>query len=250
MPALQFQPPRAYHRIWMEHHAQQVDGRANGAGADVDAVETSEWLEAVDAVVAHDGPDRARHILTRVVERAQHAGTGPIATLNTPYVNTIAPEREAKLPGDPAVERRLRSIIRWNAMAMVVRANKVSSELGGHIASYQSLATLYEVGFNHFWHAPTEEFGGDLVYFQGHSSPGNYARAYLEGRLTEEQLDGFRQEVSKPGGLSSYPHPWLMPEFWQFPTVSLGIGAITSIYQARFMKYLEARDMAATERRK
>ncbi len=226
---------------------------SNGArsdGSDVDAVETSEWLEALDAVVAHDGPDRARELLRRVVERAQHAGTGPIASLNTSYVNTIPPEREARLPGDPAVERRLRSIIRWNAMAMVVRANKTSSELGGHIASFQSLATLYEVGFNHFWHAPSQEHGGDLVYFQGHSSPGNYARAYLEGRLTEEQLDGFRQEVSRPGGLSSYPHPWLMPDFWQFPTVSLGLGAITSIYQARFMKYLQARGVLETEGRK
>ena len=222
---------------------------SNGAGADVDAVETSEWLDAVDAVVEHDGPDRAREILTQVVERAQHAGSGPIASLATPYVNTIARDREARLPGDPALERRLRSIVRWNAIAMVVRANKVSSELGGHIASYQSLATLYEVGFNHFWHAPSEEHGGDLVYFQGHSSPGNYARAFLEGRLTEEQLDGFRQEVSRDG-LSSYPHPWLMPEFWQFPTVSLGIGAITSIYQARFMKYLGARGIDDTAERK
>jgi pyruvate dehydrogenase E1 component len=219
---------------------------ANGAGTDIDAVETGEWLEALDAVVAHDGPDRARTLLTRVVEHAQHAGTGPIATLNTPYVNTIPADREAQQPGDPAIERRLRSIVRWNAIAMVVRANKVSSELGGHIASFQSLATLYEVGFNHFWRAPSDEHGGDLVYFQGHSSPGNYARAYLEGRLTEEQLDGFRQEVSRPEGLSSYPHPWLMPDFWQFPTVSLGIGAITSIYQARFMKYLDARAMAST----
>jgi pyruvate dehydrogenase E1 component len=223
---------------------------SNGSAADIDATETSEWLEALDAVVAHDGPDRARQLLTRVVERAQHAGTGPIATLNTPYLNTIPPEREAKLPGDPAVERRLRSIIRWNAMGMVVRANKESSELGGHIATYQSLATLQEVGYNHFWRAPGDDGGGDLVYFQGHSSPGNYARAYLEGRLTEEQLDGFRQEVSKPNGLSSYPHPWLMPDFWQFPTVSLGIGAITSIYQARFMKYLEARGLAQTAGRK
>jgi pyruvate dehydrogenase E1 component len=217
----------------------------NGTGADVDAAETGEWLEAIDAVVSHDGPERARQILDRVIERAQHAGTGPIASLTTPYVNTIPPEAEAKLPGDPALERRLRSIVRWNAMAMVVRANKESSELGGHIASYQSLAVLYEIGFNHFWRAPD-----DLVYFQGHSSPGNYARAYLEGRLTEEQLDGFRQEVSKPDGLSSYPHPWLMPEFWQFPTVSLGIGAITSIYQARFMKYLHARGLADTAERK
>ncbi len=223
--------------------------RSNGAGADIDAAETSEWLEAVDAVLAHDGPDRARQILTRVVERAQHSGTGPIATLNTPYVNTIPREREAELPGDPALERRLRSIIRWNSIAMVIRANKESSELGGHIASYQSLATLYEVGFNHFWHAPTDESAGDLVYFQGHSSPGNYARAYLEGRLTEADLDNFRQEVDGPG-LSSYPHPWLMPDFWQFPTVSLGLGAITSIYQARFMKYLQARGMSETEERK
>ncbi len=222
----------------------------NGAGGDLDAVETSEWVEAIDAVLEHDGPQRARQLLTRVVERAQSAGTGPIASLTTPYVNTIPADREAKLPGDPAVERRLRSIIRWNAIATVVRANKVSSELGGHIASYQSLATLYEVGFNHFWHAPSAEHGGDLVYFQGHSSPGNYARAFLEGRLSAEQLDSFRQEVSRPGGLSSYPHPWLMPDFWQFPTVSLGIGGITSIYQARFMKYLRARGLADTEGRK
>jgi pyruvate dehydrogenase E1 component len=221
----------------------------NGAASDIDAVETSEWLEAIDAVVTHDGPDRARQLLTRVVERAQHAGTGPIASLNTPYVNTIPTDREAKLPGDPALERRLRSIIRWNAIAMVVRANKESSELGGHIASYQSLAVLYEVGFNHFWHAASDDHGGDLVFFQGHSSPGNYARAYLEGRLTEEQLDRFRQEVGG-GGLASYPHPWLMPDFWQFPTVSLGLGAITSIYQARFMKYLTARGVADTEGRK
>ncbi len=225
---------------------------SNGAGADIDAVETTEWLEAVDAVVEHDGPDRARQILARAVQRAQLAGSGPIASITTPYVNTIPPGREAKLPGGAGgaqIERRLRSIIRWNAIAMVVRANKLSSELGGHIASFQSLATLYEVGYNHFWHAPSDEHGGDLVYFQGHSSPGNYARAYLEGRLTESQLDNFRQEVAG-GGLSSYPHPWLMPEFWQFPTVSLGIGGITSIYQARFMKYLEARDMAQTAARK
>ncbi len=224
---------------------------SNGDGADIDVAETSEWLEALDAVVAHDGLDRARHLLTRVVERAQHSGTGPIASLNTPYVNTIPPEREAQLPGDPAVERRLRSIVRWNAMAMVVRANKDNSGLGGHIATYGSLATLMEVGFNHFWRAggPDSEHGGDLVYFQGHSSPGNYARSFLEGRLTAEQLDGFRREVSTDG-LSSYPHPWLMPDYWQFPTVSLGIGAITSIYQARFMKYLQARGLAQTDGRK
>jgi len=218
-------------------------------GADIDAGETGEWIDALDAVVQHDGVDRARHLLTRVVERAQHSGSGPIGSLNTPYVNTIPASLDERIPGDSDVERRLRSIIRWNAMAMVVRANKQSSELGGHIATYQSLATLYEVGFNHFWHAPSPEHGGDLVYFQGHSSPGNYARAYLEGRLTNEQLDNFRQEVGGKG-LSSYPHPWLMPDFWQFPTVSLGLGAITSIYQARFMKYLNARAIANTDGRK
>jgi pyruvate dehydrogenase E1 component len=232
------------------HGAVTTEGPDTPA-PDLDAVETTEWLEAIDAVIAHDGPDRARELLTRAIERAQAAGTGPIASLNTPYVNTIPADREPQLPGDSAVERRLRSIVRWNAMAMVVRANKTSSELGGHIASFQSLATLYEVGFNHFWRAAggSDDHGGDLVYFQGHSSPGNYARAYLEGRLTEEQLDRFRQEVDG-GGLSSYPHPWLMPDFWQFPTVSLGIGPITSIYQARFMKYLHNRDLADTAGRK
>jgi pyruvate dehydrogenase E1 component len=240
----------------MTDRAQTTTASTNGANGaepeavDPDAVETTEWLEALDAVVSHDGPARARDLLRRVIERAQHAGTGPIASLNTAYVNTIPQALEPPFPGDPALERRVRSIVRWNAMMMVIRANKTSSELGGHIATFQSLATLMEVGFNHFWHAPSAEHGGDLVYFQGHSSPGNYARAFLEGRLTEAQLDGFRQEVSAASGLSSYPHPWLMPEFWQFPTVSLGIGAITSIYQARFMKYLEARGLAQTEGRK
>jgi pyruvate dehydrogenase E1 component len=231
----------------MPDHADLTsNGAAPGVGSDIDVLETSEWLEAIDGVLEHDGPTRARQLLSRVVERAQHAGVGPIATLNTPYLNTIPASLEAKLPGDPAIERRLRSIIRWNAMAMVVRANKTSSELGGHIASYQSLATLYEVGFNHFWHAPSDRHGGDLVYFQGHSSPGNYARAWLEGRLGTERLERFRQEVGEPG-LSSYPHPWLMPDFWQFPTVSLGLGGVTSIYQARFMKYLIARGILGEE---
>jgi pyruvate dehydrogenase E1 component len=206
----------------------------NGSASDIDALETSEWLEALDAVLAHDGPERARELLSRVVERAHGAGAGPTADLNTPYVNTIPVEHEPPFPGDPAVERRLRSLVRWNAIAIVVRANKVSSELGGHIASYQSAATLYEVGFNHFWHAAGADQPGDLVYFQGHSSPGIYARSYLEGRLSDAQLLRFRQEVGG-GGLASYPHPWLMPDYWQFPTVSLGIGPITSIYQAPFL---------------
>jgi pyruvate dehydrogenase E1 component len=238
----------------MTDRAQTHPPSTNGHGAepdavDSDAVETTEWLEALDAVVSHDGPERARDLLKRVIQRAQQAGTGPIANLNTAYINTIPHELEPPFPGDPALERRLRSIVRWNAMVMVIRANKTSSELGGHIATFQSLATLMEVGYNHFWHGATEDHEGDLVYFQGHSSPGNYARAYLEGRLTEAQLDNFRQEVSG-GGLSSYPHPWLMPEFWQFPTVSLGIGAITSLYQARFMKYMQARGLAETDGRK
>src|SRR3984957_6262267 len=225
-----------------------LNGTSNG-GADIDTTETGEWLDALDAVVQHDGLDRAKHLPSRVVERAQHAGSGPIGSLNTPYVNTIPASLDEPIPGDPVLERKVRTLMRWNAMAMVVRANKVSSELGGHIASYQSLATLYETGFNHFWHAPSDGHGGDLVYFQGHSSPGNYARAFLEGRLTADQLDGFRQEVGG-NGLSSYPHPWLMPDYWQFPTVSLGIGPITSIYQARFMKYLAARGLADTDGRK
>jgi pyruvate dehydrogenase E1 component len=217
--------------------------------ADVDPQETQEWLEALDAVVAHDGTERAEEIVEQVVDRARRVGAYVPFSGETPYVNTISVAREPEFPGDEAMERRLRSIIRWNAMAMVVRANKESSELGGHIASYQSAATLYEVGFNHFWHAPTDEHGGDLVYIQGHSSPGIYARSFLEGRLSEEQLSGFRQEVSR-GGISSYPHPWLMPDFWQFPTVSMGLGPIMAIYQARFMKYLKGRDLADTSGRK
>ncbi len=217
---------------------------------DVDAVETEEWLEALDAVVENDGPRRAHDLVERVVERARIKGAAIEYVGPTPYVNTIQREDEPPLPGDPAMERRVRSLIRWNAIATILRANKESSELGGHIASYQSAAMLYEIGFNHFWHAPSEEHGGDLVYIQGHSSPGIYARAFLEGRLSEEEMEGFRQEVSRPGGLSSYPHPWLMPDFWQFPTVSMGLGPIMAIYQARFMRYLNDRGVADTSGRK
>jgi pyruvate dehydrogenase E1 component len=217
---------------------------------DIDAIETEEWLEALDAVVENDGPQRAHDLVERVVERARLRGAAIEYVGPTPYVNTIRREDEPPLPGDPSLERRVRSLIRWNAIAMILRANKESSELGGHIASYQSAALLYEIGFNHFWHAPGAKQGGDLVYIQGHSSPGIYARAYLEGRLTEEQLGGFRQEVSRPGGVSSYPHPWLMPDFWQFPTVSMGLGPIMAIYQARFMRYLTDRGLADTSGRK
>jgi pyruvate dehydrogenase E1 component len=216
---------------------------------DIDAVETEEWLEAIDAVVEHDGPRRAHDLLERVVEHARFRGAALDYVGPTPYINTIPREDEPPLPGDPALERRVRSLIRWNAIAMVLRANKESSELGGHIASYQSAALLYEIGFNHFWRAPSKDHGGDLIYIQGHSSPGIYARAFLEGRLTEEQLDGFRQEVSR-GGISSYPHPWLMPDFWQFPTVSMGLGPIMAIYQARFMRYLTDREILDTTGRK
>src|SRR3954468_20533696 len=216
---------------------------------DVDIQETQEWLEAIEAVIRHDGPERAQDLLERVLEHARASGVPMEVQLNTPYVNTIAPDAEAPFPGAAQLEHRIRSLIRWNAIAMVLQANKESSELGGHIASYQSAATLYEVGFNHFWHAPSDEHGGDLVYFQGHSSPGIYSRAYLEGRLTDEQIADFRQEVSKPG-VSSYPHPWLMPDFWQFPTVSMGLGPLMGIHQAYFLKYLHGRALAETEGRK
>ncbi|MEA2319227.1 MAG: pyruvate dehydrogenase component [Solirubrobacteraceae bacterium] len=222
---------------------------------DIDPQETREWLEALDAVVAHDGPVRAQQLVESVIDRARRAGAPPADEGPTPYVNTIPPQLQQPYAGDLELEHRIRSAIRWNAMAMVLQANKVSSELGGHIASFQSAATLYEVGFNHFWHAPSEAHGGDLVFVQGHSSPGVYARAYLEGRLSDEQMRRFRQELDEKGrfdgkGLSSYPHPWLMPDFWQFPTVSMGLGPIMAIYQARFMKYLQGRGLADTTGRK
>jgi pyruvate dehydrogenase E1 component len=215
---------------------------------DLDTLETREWIEALDSVLEFEGADRANFLLDSVMSEARRKGAPVPYSANTPYLNTIPPSREPPYPGDMEIERRIRSMIRWNAAAIVLRANKQSSELGGHIASFQSAATLYDVGFEHFWHGPTEQHGGDLVYFQGHCSPGVYARAYVEGRLEEAQLDRFRQEVGG-GGLSSYPHPWLMPEFWQFPTVSMGLGPLMAIYQARFMKYLHNRDIADTSNR-
>ena len=216
---------------------------------DVDAIETQEWLEALEAVIENEGAERAHYLLEQLIDKARRSGADLPYSPNTAYVNTIPPHLEPPHPGDPAIEQRLRSYIRWNALAMVVKANRKSAELGGHIASFASSATLYDVGFNHFWRAPTHEHGGDLVYFQGHSAPGIYARAYLEGRLDEDQLDNFRQEVDGKG-LSSYPHPWLMPDFWQFPTVSMGLGPLQAIYQARFMKYLQDRGLADTRGRK
>src|ERR687885_279828 len=216
---------------------------------DSDPLETQEWRDALDGVVEFEGPERAEFLLDQVLAQARRKGAPVPYSANTPYLNTIPPDQQAKHPGDRAIEHRIRSLIRWNAAAMVLRANKESSELGGHIASFQSAATLYDAGFMWFWHAPSERHGGDLIYIQGHSSPGIYARAFLEGRLSEEQLLSFRQEVAG-NGLSSYPHPWLMPEFWQFPTVSMGLGPIMAIYQARFLKYLHWRGLADTANRK
>src|SRR5215216_1339055 len=216
---------------------------------EVDPQETREWLEALDAVVASDGPQRAQFLLERVVGHAQLTGAAPAPAGTTPYLNTIPPQDEPAHPVDEALERRVRSIVRWNAVATILNANKTSSELGGHIASYQSAAVLYETGFNHFWHAPSDRHGGDLVLMQGHSSPGVYARAFLEGRIPEERMRKFRMEVGG-AGLPSYPHPWLMPDFWQFPTVSMGLGPLMAIYQARFMKYLQGRGLAETAGRK
>ena len=216
---------------------------------DLDPLETREWLDALTSVLEFEGPERTHFLLGELVVEARRKGTPVPYSANTPYLNTIPPDREARHPGDRAIEHRIRSLIRWNALAIVLRANKESSELGGHIASFQSAATLYDIGFGHFWRAPSAHHGGDLIYIQGHSSPGIYARAFLEGRLTEEQLLNFRQEVDG-NGLSSYPHPWLMPEFWQFPTVSMGLGPLMAIYQARFLKYLHHRGLADTEDRK
>ncbi len=223
----------------------------NGGGMmhDPDPQETQEWLDSMRAVVAVEGPDRARDLLESLVDEAQRGGAHVSLGLETPYLNTIPPEKQPSMPGNAELEARLRHYVRWNAMAMVVRANKISSELGGHVATFASAATLYDVGFNHFFRAPSENFGGDLVFFQGHSSPGVYARAFLEGRITEEQLGKFRQEVDG-NGLASYPHPWLMPDFWQFPTVSMGLGPIMSIYQAHFMRYVHDRGLRDTADRK
>jgi pyruvate dehydrogenase E1 component len=216
---------------------------------DVDPVETREWLDALDSVLAFEGTDRARFLLGELAAEGRRRGAPAPYSATTSYLNTIPVDQQPAYPGDLALEHEIRSLNRWNALAMVLRANKESSELGGHIASFQSSATLYDTGFNHFWRAPSEGHGGDLVYFQGHISPGIYARSYLEGRFSEEELDRFRQEVDG-GGLSSYPHPWLMPDYWQFPTVSMGLGPLMAIYQARFLKYLDTRGLAPTADRK
>jgi len=216
---------------------------------DLDPQETQEWLDSIDSVLRTHGPDRAHFLLNSMIDHARRSGAYLPYSATTAYLNTIGVNQQPEYPGDRAVERRIEAYIRWNAMAMVVQANRRSSEYGGHIATYASSATLYEVGFNHFWRAQSDNHGGDLIYIQGHSAPGIYARAYLEGRSTEDQLNHFRQEVGGKG-LSSYPHPWLMPDFWQFPTVSMGLGPMMAIYQARYMRYLEHRGLADTRNRK
>ncbi|HAT04516.1 MAG TPA: pyruvate dehydrogenase (acetyl-transferring), homodimeric type, partial [Aeromonas salmonicida] len=207
---------------------------------DVDPIETLEWLASLESLLREEGPQRAQFILEQLAEKARVSGVDVAAKANRDYINTIPSSDEPAYPGDLEMERRIRAIIRWNAMMIVLRASKKDLDLGGHMSSFASSATIYEVCYNHFFRARSEKDGGDLVYFQGHISPGIYARAFAEGRLTEDQLDNFRQEVDGKG-IPSYPHPKLMPDFWQFPTVSMGLGPITAIYQARFMKYLENR---------
>ena len=216
---------------------------------DIDAEETKEWVDALHSMIEVDGSERAKFILKQLTNAAREAGAQLPYGLNTPYINTIEVSKQQGLTGDKQIEFSIRSMIRWNAAAMVLRANKISTELGGHIASFASAAVLYEIGFNHFWRARSAKHGGDMIYYQGHSAPGMYARAFVEGRLSEAQLDNFRQEVGGQG-LSSYPHPWLMPNFWQFPTVSMGLGPIMAIYQARFQMYLGNRELIPVENRK
>jgi pyruvate dehydrogenase E1 component len=214
-----------------------------------DPLETREWVEAIEGVLTHEGPARAQELIGAIVETAQRGGAHVSLGLSTPYINTIAASEQAPFAGNDELETRIRHYVRWNAMAMVARANKESSELGGHVASFASAATLYDVGFNHFFRGRTENFDGDLVFLQGHSAPGFYARAFLEGRISEDRLENFRREVDGHG-VSSYPHPWLMPDFWQFPTVSMGLGPIMSIYQARFMRYMDDREIIKADDRK
>jgi pyruvate dehydrogenase E1 component len=219
------------------------------AANDPDALETQEWLDALEALIEHEGPGRAHFLLEKLIDKARRSGANIPFSANTAYINTIPPHLEERSPGDIPLEERIRSICRWNAMVMVVRANKNDDELGGHIASFASVGTLFGTGQQHFWRAPHDGHGGDLVYFQGHSSPGVYARSLMEGRLPQERLLNFRREVDGKG-VSSYPHPWLMPDYWQFPTVSMGLGPIQAIYMARYLKYLEARGIAQTGNRK
>ena len=203
----------------------------------------TDWLASLDEVIEQEGEEHAIHLLRQLQARAHAAGIRMPFSANTPYINSIPVDDQPSYPGSRDIERRIKSIIRWNAMAMVVRANRGDDAVGGHISTYASSATMYEVGFNHFFRCKSDEYGGDQVYFQGHAAPGIYARAFLEGRLSEEQLQNFRRELNEGGGLSSYPHPWLMPDFWEYPTVSMGLGPLMAIYTARFNRYLEDRGL-------
>src|SRR5437660_5933674 len=213
----------------------------------LEVLETREWLDSLDYVLSKGGPDRAGRLLQQLALHARRAaGVNLPFTATTPYQNTIPIRQQPPFPGSQEMERRIKSLVRWNALAMLVRANRNSEGIGGHISTYASAATLYEVAFNHFFRGKGRDGDGDIIYFQGHASPGIYARAFLEGRLPAEKLDNFRRELRPGGGLSSYPHPWLMPDFWQFPTVSMGLAPIMAIYQARFLRYLEHRGLKET----
>ena len=214
---------------------------------DTDPQETAEWRDSLESVIKHMGPERAQFLLDTLSTVAQQAGVGSVGGVTTPYINTIRPEDQAPFPGNRDLERKIKSAVRWNAMAMVQRASTKKRGTGGHIATFASAATLYEIGQNHFFRGRNATSSGDVVFYQGHASPGMYARAFLEGRLTEQQLDNFRLELGEGGGLSSYPHPWLMPDFWQYPTVSMGLGPIMSIYHARYNRYLRDRELAETD---
>jgi len=208
--------------------------------ADLDAVETREWLDSLDYVLQSGGPAKVARLLRELTIHARQNGVKMPFSANTPYINTISADEQALMPGSPDLERRIKSLVRWNAAAMVVRANKADEGIGGHISTFASAATLYEVGFNHFFRGH-DAGDGDVIFFQGHAAPGIYARAYLEGRIDETHLENFRRETKAGGGLSSYPHPWLMEDFWEYPTVSMGLGPLMAIYQARFIRYLEDR---------
>src|SRR5499425_543674 len=237
----------------MSRHFERHQSRPKGSGlrsiapkdqADLDATETREWLDSLDYVLQSGGPAKVARLLRELTLYARKSGVKLPFTANTPYINTIPADEQALMPGSPDIERRIKSFVRWNAAAMVVRANKAEEGIGGHISTFASAATLYEVGFNHFFHGPGDDgAAGDVIYFQGHAAPGIYARAYLEGRIDETHLENFRRELKPSGGLSSYPHPWLMPDFWDYPSVSMGLSPLMAIYQARFMRYLEDRGL-------
>src|SRR6185369_3267641 len=214
---------------------------------DIDSEETQEWIDAFEQVVRDEGPERAQFLMRKVFKKARLMQVGLPPLVQTPYINTISPEQEPLFPGNEKIELRIRRIVRWNAVAMVIRANSHFPGIGGHLSTYASSASLYEVGFNHFFRGKDSEGGGDQIFYQGHAAPGMYARAFLEGRLSEEHLENFRREVEGKG-LSSYPHPRLMPNFWEFPTVSMGLGPINAIYQARFNRYLQARGIKDTSK--